>query len=169
MGNWIHQLVHHILSIKNMIVWILLLNGEAPWLVPQIPPSKDTQDDEYLFQPDSTWISWNHSWYKLHSGLYILSKFPTNVMLDPTHQNKFEKKTCIYIYKLKSFQQNYSLCRNAPWNNPSLLHFLAVRSWPACRWQSIRWNAKAAWVALCSVFSKSRILSLDTLFEALQI
>jgi len=80
-----------------MIVWILLLNGEAPWLVPQIPPSKDTQDDEYLFRPDSTWISWNHSWYKLHSGLYILSKFPTNVVLDPTHQNKFEKKTCIYI------------------------------------------------------------------------
>lgn len=161
-----------------MIVWILLLNGEAPWLVPQIPPSKDTQDDEYLFRPDSTWISWNHSWYKLHSGLYILSKFPTNVMLDPTHQNKFEKKkhVCVYIYiPIEIIPAKLFLMSHAPWNNPSLLHFqdqtrlLAVRSWPACRWQSIRWNAKAAWVALCSVFSKSRILSLDTLFEALQI
>ena len=87
----------------------------------------------------------------------------------PRIRINLKKNMYIYIFQLKSFQQNYSLCRNAPWNNHSLLHFLAVRSWPACRWQSIRWNAKAAWVALCSVFSKSRTLSLDTSFEALQI
>ena len=33
---------------------IVMLNDEAPWLLPQIPPSKDTQDNEYLFQPLST-------------------------------------------------------------------------------------------------------------------
>lgn len=62
----------HFVHQKYDSMWILLLNDEAPWLVLQIPPSKDTQDDEYLFQPDSTWICWNHSWYKLHSRLYTI-------------------------------------------------------------------------------------------------